>query len=309
MDYRTLGRTGIRVSAVSMGCWNIGGQWGDVAETDAIATIRRGLDLGVTLFDTADAYGVNMGASEELLGKALADVRDKVVLVSKVGNWGRRFGHPLPYTHPTHVIGCCHASLHRLRTDHLDVLLCHVGDLKEPAVFLEGLDTLKRQGKIRAYGISTNSPDVIAHFNMRNTCDVVQFDYSLLNRTPEETILPYCITHNIGTMARGVLAMGLLSGQYNAETKFTDQVRQGWNAGAERERYLQRIAKIEKIKAAAGSGQPLSAVALAYVLGQAGISCAIPGAKSPRQMEANVAAGDVRLTDSQRAALQDAAKN
>lgn len=296
MQYRTLGRTSLNVSGISMGCWNIGGQWGDVSEADAVATLRRAQELGVNLFDTADAYGVQMGTSEELLGKTFSTMRDKLIYVSKVGNWARRFGHPFSYTSPLHIINCCHASLYRLKTDVIDVYLCHIGDLPEPTIFLEAFDTLKRQGKIRFGGISTNSADAVARFNARGTCDVVQLDYSLLNRKPEEVLLPYCKKHNIGVMARGVLAMGLLGGKYDATTIFNDQVRQSWNSGTERDRYLQRIATVEKIRAVFGGETNLAAVAIQFALANDTVSCVIPGAKNAKQAEANAAAGELNLS-------------
>jgi myo-inositol catabolism protein IolS len=295
MEFRTLGRTGWQVSAISMGCWNIGGQWGDVSETDAMNTLRRATDLGVNLFDTADAYGQRMGVSEEFLGKAFAGMRDKVYLVTKVGNWARRYGQALAYTSPLHVQLCCDASLHRLRTDHIDVYLCHIGDLREPNIFLDAFEKLKQQGKIRAYGISTNSLEGIARFNQRGSCDVVQLDYSILNREPEKTSLPYCQEHNIGTMVRGVLAMGVLSGKFTRDTRFTDQVRQGWNQGAPREQFVQMVEKVERLKPLVKDSRTLAQTALQYVLAHPAVHCAIPGAKNPDQMEVNARAADVKL--------------
>ena len=122
MQYRTLGKTGWRVSAIGMGCWNIGGQWGDVSEETARATLRKAVDCGVTLFDTADAYGTVPGDSEVLLGRAFQGIRDRVILASKAGNYARRANAPLPFTSRLHVKLSSEASLFRLRTDYLDLL-------------------------------------------------------------------------------------------------------------------------------------------------------------------------------------------
>ncbi|MGC9451647.1 MAG: aldo/keto reductase, partial [Oceanipulchritudo sp.] len=125
MKYRTLGKTGWNVSAVSMGCWGIGGQWGPVEEKDAIGAIETARDCGVNLFDTADAYG--MGRSEELVGKVLGKRPDDVYIATKVGNWGRRFGDELQFKTVHSITECCHASLYRLNTDRIDLYQCHIG--------------------------------------------------------------------------------------------------------------------------------------------------------------------------------------
>ena len=128
---------------------------------------------------------------------------------------------------------CGHAQLHRLRTDWLDVVLCHEGNIEDPSVYLEGFEALVDEGRVRAYGISTNSLDVLKRFNVNGTCSVVQVDYSLLNRAPEAEFLPYCQANDIGVMVRGPLAMGLLSGRYSTDTVFTDSVRANWHANDE----------------------------------------------------------------------------
>ena len=126
MKYRTLGKTGWEVSAVSMGCWGIGGQWGAVDDRQAIDTINAARDAGVNLFDTADAYG--MGRSEELVGKAFSSGKpDDVIIATKVGNWGRRFGDPPRLDSIYSIINCCHASLNRLGIEAIDLYQCHVG--------------------------------------------------------------------------------------------------------------------------------------------------------------------------------------
>src|SRR5690606_35960615 len=117
-----------------------------------------------------------------------------------------------------------------------DVLLCHDANIADPSVFLEGFDALVKEGRLRFYGISTNSLDAVKRFNVHGNCRVVEVDYSLLNRQPETDLLPYCQEHNIAVLVRGPLARGLLSGRYDRQSRFDDQVRHGWNAGgAQRE--------------------------------------------------------------------------
>jgi aryl-alcohol dehydrogenase-like predicted oxidoreductase len=298
MEYRTLGKTGWRVSTVSMGCWNIGGQWGEVGEEAARATLHRSLDRGVNLFDTADAYGTIPGQSEEILGRTFRGMRDRVILASKAGNYARRAEAPLSFTSWLHVKLCCEATLFRLKTDYLDLLQCHLGGASEAEteVFLEGFARLKEAGLIRAWGVSTNSVEVLRRFNASGECASCQLDYSLLNRTPEKDLLPYCGESQIGTLVRGPLAQGLLAGKFSRDHRFTDTVREGWNDGPGRERFLQRLESVDRLRFLATGSRTLAQAALQYVLTHPAVSCAIPGAKSPEQAAANAGAADGALS-------------
>ena len=205
---RKLGKTGWMVGVIGFGAWGVGGQWGEVERKTAVDTIRAAREAGVNFFDTADAYGEPQGLSEVLIGEALQSERDKVIIATKVGNWARRFGQPLPYTHPLHIIGCCDASLYRLKTDYIDLYQCHLGNLDHHEVFLEAFDLLLKQGKIRAFGVSTHSVEVSQTYTRDGRLAAVQLDYSILNRAPERDLLLYCAEHQIGTIIRGPLAMG-----------------------------------------------------------------------------------------------------
>lgn len=274
---------------LGLGCWPLGGQYGEVDEKTALATLEAAYEAGVNLFDTADAYGVEMGTAERLMGKVIPRFRDQIILATKVGNWGRRHGAPLPYNHPTHIYGCLDASLYRLKTDYIDLYQCHIGNLDDPDVFLEAFHKLKDEGKIRAFGISTNSRQVVETFNRDGDVTVCQLDYSLLNRTPEAELLPYCGEHDIGTLIRGPLGQGLLSGRYDADTVFSDQVRSKWNEGEGRERYRKQIEIVEKLKASL-QGRSLFATALQFCLAHPAATVVIPGAKSPQQVADQVEA-------------------
>lgn len=307
MQYRILGKTGWQVSVIGLGTWNIGGQWGEVEERVAMATIWRAYEFGTNFFDTADAYGNPPGRSEELLGKALRGIRQEVFIATKVGNWARRHGHPLPYTSPLHVIACCHASLYRLRTDYIDLYQCHIGEPTDAEidVFLEAFERLKEEGKIRAYGISTNSLEALKGFNRQGTCATCQLDYSILNRTPERDLLPYCQEQNIGVIVRGPLAKGVLSGKLTPETVFTDEVRRSWNEGPRREKFLRQLEIVERLRSLERNGRTMAQAALQFVLSHPAVSCAIPGAKSPQQAEANAMAGNGFLTLEEIAAINE----
>ncbi|MBN1640115.1 MAG: aldo/keto reductase [Anaerolineae bacterium] len=297
MLYRTFGRTGWQVSAIGMGTWNIGNQWGEIDDVTAWATVRAAFDHGINLFDTAESYGVPNGLSEERLGTALAGIRHRVYVVSKIGHWGERTGQGVPKTSVDMIRLCCHASLGRLHTDWLDVVLCHEANILDPSVYLEAFEVLKARGRIRAYGVSTNDLEVLKRFNADETCDVVEVDYSLLNRTPEHALLPYCEAHDIAVLVRGPLRRGLLAGKYDLNTVFTDSVRSGWNAGQPaRAEYERDIAQLERLRTVLAPGAEMVSAALRYAISHPVRPVAIPGCKSPEQAAINAAAGERTLT-------------
>lgn len=305
MLYRAFGKTGMDVSVIGLGTWNIGNQWGEIDDATAWATIRAAYEQGVNLFDTAESYGIPNGLSEERLGNALAGIRHQVLVVSKIGNWGKRTGGGVPKNSVDMIRLCGHAQLHRLQTDWLDVVLCHEGDIDDPSVYIEGFEALKDEGRVRFYGISTNSLDVLKRFNANDTCSVVQVDYSLLNRAPEEAFLPYCQEHGIGVMVRGPLAKGMLSGNYDTSSVFTDDVRLPWNeGGAQRESYLSSVQKVNVLRDRLLDGADMVQTALRYVISNPAVSTAIPGAKSVAQAVANASAGERVLTNAEVKALR-----
>ncbi|MBF2073078.1 MAG: aldo/keto reductase [Synechococcales cyanobacterium C42_A2020_086] len=304
MRYRPLGTTGFNVSAIGMGTWNIGNQWGEIDETTALATVRSAVDHGINLFDTAESYGIPAGLSEERLGKALQGIRDRVHIVSKIGRWGRRSGQLVPMTTVDMVRLCVHACLYRLRTDYIDVMLCHDGKIEDPSVYLEGFEVLKAQGLIRAYGISTDKLSVLKRFNAYGTCRVVEVDYSLLNRKPEAEFLPYCQEHGIAVLARGPLHKGLLSGKYTSDTVFTDTVRSEWYLDdSRRDKLAANFAKVERLKTLLPPGEAMISAALRFVTSHAVQPVAIAGAKSPEQVAMNASAGNGELSAAERQTL------
>ena len=293
MLYRDFGKTGWKVSAVGLGTWNIGNQWGEVDDATAWATVRAALDAGVNLFDTAESYGIPNGLSEQRLGTALAGVRHRVYLVSKIGHWGERTGQAVPKTSVDMIRLCAHACLGRLRTDWIDVMLCHESSIQDPGVYLEAFESLKADGCIRAYGISTDSIEVIERFHAAGGCVVVEVEYSLINRQAEQAVLPYCRQNGIGVLIRGPLAKGMLSGRYDRDTVFKDSVRDTYNQGEKnRGFYEKRIAMVEKLKKVLAPGQQMVTEAIRFAISHPANPVAIPGAKSPAQAATNAAAGD-----------------
>lgn len=302
MLYRKIGRIETPVSAVGMGCWNIGNQWGYMSDEEACAIIRAAYESGITLFDTAESYGLPNGMSEIRLGKGLAGIREKVVVVSKIGHWGMRTGQGVPKNTVDMIRLCGHASVGRMHLDYLDVMLCHEEDILEPEVYIEGLRALREEGFIREYGISTSRLDVLRNFYEKSggECAVVEADYSLLNNGAETNgFMDFCEAHHITMMTRGPLSKGLLSGRYNRDTTFTDTIRSVWNkGGSQREAYEKLMDRLDALKSklAGLQGMDLPTYAIRYILSQKVGPIAIPGATSPTQVIANAKAGAQLLT-------------
>ncbi|MBW4465200.1 MAG: aldo/keto reductase [Pegethrix bostrychoides GSE-TBD4-15B] len=307
MLYRPFGTTGLNLSTIGMGTWNIGNQWGEVEESTALATVRAAVESGINLFDTAESYGIPAGLSEERLGKALKGIREQVHIATKIGRWGRRSGQTVPMTTVDMVRLCTHASLYRLKTDYIDVMLCHEGKIEDPSVYLEGFELLKEQGYIRTFGISTDKLKVLKRFNINNSCSVVEVDYSLLNRKAEAEFFPYCQAYNIAVLVRGPLHKGLLSGKYAADTVFTDTVRSEWYQDeASSSRLAANLSKVERLKQLIQPGEGMITAALQFAISHPVQPVAIPGAKSPEQVTMNAKAGDYLMSNAQRQELEQA---
>ena len=289
---RILGKSGIAVTEIGLGLWAIGGDsWGPTEDRESLNTIDAALDAGVTFFDTADVYGA--GHSEELLGRAMAGRREKFVVATKIG-WQNfdRGRNQSAYDTVAKLIAGVERNLRRLRTDHVDVIQSHI-DFCEPTmeIFVEGFQRLQRDGKVRAYGVSTSDLEYLKAFNADGGCATLQIDYSILNRTPEADIFPYCAEHGIGVIVRGPLAMGILTGKFGPGTQFSEgDFRQRWqdNPG-ERATYLEDLAKVEKLRPLA-QGRTLAQLALQFVLAHPAVTVAIPGAKTSGQLDDNVGA-------------------
>lgn len=306
MLQRTFPKTGWKVSIIGFGAWGIGGQWGAVEKQAALDALHAGLDAGMNFIDTADAYGDPPGVSERFVAEAVKGKREKVYIATKVGHFGRPYGHPLSYDHWLHVDLCCDASLGRLRTDYIDLYQCHIANCEDPSVYLEAFDRLIQAGKVRAFGISSNSLKVIEAFNQHDKCAAVQLDYSYVHRAAEREALPYCQRHDIATVVRGPLRMGIATGKFTKDTQFTDEVRQSWNTGEKREHFLRELAVVDKVKAALSTDDSLAQHALRFVISHPAVTVAIPGAKDVAQARANAAAGEAVLSDAQLQAIKDA---
>jgi aryl-alcohol dehydrogenase-like predicted oxidoreductase len=292
IERRTLGKSGIEVPIIGIGLWAIGGtSWGETDDQQSLRTIDAALDLGVNFFDTADVYGD--GHSEELLGRAMHGRRDKFIVATKVG-W-RGFDDETQrsaYDTVDKLIAAVESNLRRLQTDYVDLLQNHI-NFREPhmEIFLEAFQKLQQQGKIRAYGVSTSDFDYLKAFNADGQCAALQIDYSILNRTPEREIFPYCREHDIGVLTRGSLAMGILTGKFTPETRFEEgDFRRRWHENPdEHATFLDDLQKVEMLRELT-DGRSLAQLALQFVTSNTTVTATIPGAKSPRQVQENVKA-------------------
>lgn len=291
LNYRKLGKSDIQVSEIGFGAWAIGGSdWGPVKDEESIAAMERAIELGVNFLDTADVYGD--GHSEKLVSKVLAGKRDKIVLSTKGGLLGH---HRDPDRDPVYdtaekVIEAFENSLKRLQTDYIDVYFCHLwwDKHEETEAFMKAFEILKRDGKLRLAGVSTESLDYIKHFNRDGQLDVVQLDYSILNRIPEKEVLPYLEENGLGAVVRGPLKMGLLTGKYSQDTVFhADDIRKNWPS---EKWYLDSLEKVEQLRRFENESRTMSQLALQYVLSHDAVSVVIPGAKTSLQAEQNTTA-------------------
>ncbi len=251
IERRILGKSGIEITKIGVGLWAIGGtEWGETDDAESLDMISAALDLGINFFDTADVYGD--GHSEKLLGKAMKGRREKFVVASKIG-WVGFDGEKGVSAYDTvdKLVAGVESNLERLQTDYLDVIQCHI-DFREPnmEIFVAGFQKLQAQGKVRAYGVSTSDFDYLQAFNADNQTSTLQIDYSILNRTPEAEIFPYTIEHDLGVLIRGPLAMGLLTGKFNVNTKFEEgDFRRNWIENEdEHEIFLNDLEKVEKLE-------------------------------------------------------------
>ena len=308
MEYRELGRSGVSVSEIGFGAWAIGGDaWGPVEDAASVAAMERALACGVNFIDTADLYG--NGHSETLVARVLKGRRDQIVVATKGGLLGH---HRDPqrepvYDRPDKVVAACEDSLRRLETDYIDVYFCHIwwDRPEETDAFLEAFAQLKRDGKVRLVGVSTDNIDYITHFNHMGTIDVVQVEYSVLNRKAERAILPYLHAHGIGGVIRGPLQKGMLTGKFTPQTRFPlGDVRHTW---PNQPWFQESLAQVERLRTAERPDQTLGQLALRFVLSHPAVSVAIPGAKTPAQVDANAAASVRPLLREHEAQLIDAA--
>ncbi len=299
MEYRPFGQTGIEVSAVGVGCWEIGGGYGSIEEQEFIAAVHTALDLGITCFDTAEAYG--FGASERSLAKALGDRRKDAIVATK---FGIGYKEALNYRDSSRerVMVSIEKSLKNLNTDYVDVYMVHWPDLNTPfEETMQALDDVVQQGKARAIGISNFRREQIETSMTTRRVDVAQYCWNMFDRRMDQEILPYCREHNMGVMAYGSLAYGLLSGTFHADMTFDEgdwRARQGRMGGINLfqtmfgpDHFPHNIKVVEELKGLAASyNKSLPQFALRWTLSHPAVSTALVGCRRAAEVEDNVGA-------------------
>jgi aryl-alcohol dehydrogenase-like predicted oxidoreductase len=309
---RKLGRSGIEVSALGLGCWAIGGPWtldgaqagwGVMDDAESVRAIQRAIELGVTFFDTAANYGC--GHSERLLGQAVKSCSNQIVIATKFGyHVDEATKEVTPYAEKEedsdvahHLQADVEASLKRLGTDYIDVYQLHVWGLsiERALAAREGLEGLIKAGKIRTYGWSTDRTDAVRSFSTSPNCGVVQQQLSVLDGNLE--LLTLCEQLNLASINRGPLGMGLLTGKFAPDSSFSaDDVRHkvNWHPGFKDGRptpaWLKALESIREILAS--DGRTLAQGALAWIWARSEKTVPIPGFKNVRQVEENSRALD-----------------
>lgn len=306
MQQRSLGKHGLKVSALGLGCMSMTPLYDTPDPEEAVRTIHAALDGGVTMIDTADAY--NDGKNEELVGRALAGRREEAVLATKFGNIRLPDGTRTVNGRPDYVAEACEKSLKRLGVEVIDLFYLHRVD---PAVPVEdtvgAMAQLVRDGKVRYLGLSEAGAGTIARAQATHPIAALQTEYSLATRDVEAEILPTCRKHGIGFVAYAPLSRGLLTGRYKAQSDLVESDRRNdmprFKSGTI-DRNVARMAPLAEIAASRGCSQ--AAVALAWLLAQGDDVVPLPGCSRRATLQDSLSALDVALTAEELASLSKA---
>jgi myo-inositol catabolism protein IolS len=307
MEYRAFGKTGIKISAIGIGCWEIGGGYGSIEETEFIKAVNRALDAGINCFDTAEAYG--FGASERSLAKALGARRKDAIITTKFGI-GYKEAPNFRDSSRARVMASIEKSLSNLNTDYADVYMVHWPDVNTPfEETMRALDDLVQQGKVRAVGISNFRLHQIEAAMSTRRVEVAQYCWNMLDRRMQRGVLPYCRENSIGVMAYGSLAYGMLTGTFNEEMNFGAN---DWRAKAGRlggnitlmnhlfgaDSYLKNLRAVEELKPIARRyGKSLPQFALRWTLSNPVISTALVGCRNENEVNDNLGALGWSISD------------
>jgi aryl-alcohol dehydrogenase-like predicted oxidoreductase len=313
MQYRSLGRTGWKVSEISFGAWAIGAGWGPVDDRESLAALHRAIDLGVNFIDTADVYGD--GHSERLIARVREERPEELIVATKAGR--RLSPHTADGYNAENLTRFVERSLRNLETDCLDLVQLHCPPTEvyyRPEVF-GALDDLVQAGKIRYYGVSVEKiEEALKAINYPNV-QTVQIIFNMFRHRPVELFFPEVARRGVGILARVPLASGLLTGKMTRETTFPEDDHRNYNrygqafdrgetfSGVNYETGLEAVEELEDL---VPEGATMAQTALRWILMFDAVSCAIPGAKRPDQAEDNVLAADLPpLTEAQMAVVRD----
>ena len=306
MDYRPLGSTGYQVSAISFGAWAIGGSWGNVDDDESIAALHNAIDNGVNFIDTADVYGD--GRSEKLISQVLKDRDEDIIVATKAGR--RLNPHVADGYNKENLTNFIERSLKNLGVDALDLVQLHCPPTEvyyRPEVF-GILDDLKQAGKIKHYGVSVEKVEEALKAIEYDGVETVQIIFNMFRMRPSELFFEQAKKHNIGILARVPLASGLLTGKMNKKTTFEEDDHRNYNrdgqafdvgetfSGVDFNSGIDAANEIEKLKP---EDATMAQFALRWILMFDAVSCAIPGAKNPKQASDNAHATNLApLSDS-----------
>ena len=320
MKYRKFGSSDLTVSEIGFGMWPIGGtinagDYGVVDHSEAIAAIRRAMELGITLFDTAPAYGDGHG--EEVLGEALVGKRGSMIVTTKCAvHWDREAKTWITNSSKESIISSLEKSLVRLQTDYLDILLIHVPDPNTlPADAMAGFEALKKSGKVRFVGVSNFTLEQVREYRKFGNLDAQQVGYNIFDRRIESETLPQCVEMGIGVMTFGALCHGLLSGTWNASTTFPEE---DWRSKGDvfglplltQENFARNIRVTQELRVfAEESNHTLAQLALTWVLHNPLVSVALAGMRTSAEVDENVQAVDWQLSTNNMSKINEIMKN
>ncbi|PWT87276.1 MAG: aldo/keto reductase [Blastocatellia bacterium] len=301
MEYRQLGRTPWRVSTISFGCWAIGGDaWGNVGETEALAALHRAVDLGVNFFDTADVYGD--GRSEQLLAKLKNERNEEIIIATKAGR--RLNPHNAAGYTVDNIQRFVERSLQNLSVDSIDLLQLHCPptDVYYYPELFGGLDSLVAQGKLRYYGVSVQRIEEALKAIEYPNVQTVQIIFNIFRQRPADLFFEEAKKHDVGILARVPLSSGMLTGKLTSQSTFVSTDHRAYNRHGEAfDRgetfsgvdYDTSLAAVEELRTVVPPGISLTQFALRWILMFDAVTCAIPGAKNPAQVEENASAADI----------------
>ena len=298
MDDRNLGSQGLVVSEIGLGCMGMSEFYGTGDEDESIATIHRAIELGITFLDTADMYGPF--TNEKLVGKAIADRRDEVVIATKFGNERAEDGTRLGINgRPDYVRKACDASLSRLEVDHIDLYYQHRVDPGTPIEETWGaMKELVEAGKVRYLGISEAAPETIRQANAVHPISALQTEYSLWSRDVEDEILPTVRELGIGFVAYSPLGRGFLTGQIKSPEDLEEDDFRRTSPRFQGENFKRNLELVDRVREiATEKGVTPGQLALAWLLAQGNDIVPIPGTKRRKYVEENTAAVDIALTE------------
>ena len=300
MEYRTLGRTGWNVSAISFGAWAIGGTWGSVQDDESLAALNRAVDLGVNFFDTADVYGD--GHSEKLLARLKHDRREEIIIATKAG---RRLNPHVPEGYnKANLTAFVERSIKNLGCEAIDLLQLHC---PPPAVYympetFGALDDLVKAGKLRFYGVSVEKVEEALKAIEFPNVQTIQIIFNIFRQRPAELFFKEAMRKKVGILARVPLSSGMLTGKLTPRSQFSADDHRNFNRHGELfDRgetfsgvdYDKGLAFVEELRPLVPEGMSMTQFALRWILMFEAVTCAIPGAKRPAQAEENIRAASL----------------